>query len=189
LNIQPVNRAVGCPRCGNSGYRGRLPLVEVAVVTPSMSDQIAAGSSTTALQRSAVVGGMATLRDVAIARVRRGETTLQELERVLGEALQDSPGSIGPPTILLVHDDPSWRRAARALLEGGGFRVVEVPDRATAFQHIAAGEHFELVLTDTGIDSTDMTLAQRLHGRTDALGGGMASLLGLPAGLRVKTEG
>ena len=35
--VTPLSRAVGCKRCGNSGYRGRLPLIEVAVVTPTLA--------------------------------------------------------------------------------------------------------------------------------------------------------
>src|SRR5438552_4641942 len=67
--VLPLSRAVGCKRCGNTGYRGRLPLIEVAVITPTLADMIAGGATANALQRAAVAQGMAPLRDVAVARV------------------------------------------------------------------------------------------------------------------------
>jgi type IV pilus assembly protein PilB len=149
FGVLPLSRAVGCKKCGNTGYRGRLPLIEVAVITPSLADMIAGGASAHALQRAAVAQGMAPMRDVAIARVRRGETTLQEIERVIGDNIDDQhQKASGPPSILVVNSDPAWRRMARALLEGGGFRVSEAADVAQAMQIMSAGEDFALMVTD-----------------------------------------
>jgi type II secretory ATPase GspE/PulE/Tfp pilus assembly ATPase PilB-like protein/CheY-like chemotaxis protein len=146
--VQPLSRASGCKRCGNSGYRGRLPLIEVSVITPTLADMIAAGATTGALQRAAIAQGMAPVRDVAIARVRRGETTLQEVERVIGDNIEDAPKEGGPSSILVVNADPAWRRMARGLLEGGGFRVTEAVDSAQATQLMSSGEEFALMVTD-----------------------------------------
>jgi type IV pilus assembly protein PilB len=146
--VLPLSRAVGCKRCGNTGYRGRLPLVEVAVVTPALADMIAGGATAHALQRAAIALGMASLRDFAVARVRRGETTLQEVERVIGDQIEDEPQHSGPPSILVVNADPAWRRMARALLEGGGFRVTEAVDAVQAMQLMSTGEEFALMVTD-----------------------------------------
>ena len=149
--VLPLSRAVGCKRCGNSGYKGRLPLVEIAVMTPALADMIAGGASAHALQRAAVAQGMATLREVAIARVRRGETTLQEIERVVGDSVEDDKKTKhdgGPASILVVNADPAWRRMARALLESGGFKVSEAVDVSQAMQMQASGEEFALMVTD-----------------------------------------
>jgi hypothetical protein len=147
--VLPLSRAMGCKRCGNSGYRGRLPLIEVAVITPALADMIAGGTTAHALQRAAIAQGMAPLRDVAVARVRRGETTLQEVERVIGDQIEDqTQQESGPPAILVVNADPAWRRMARALLEGGGFRVVEAVDASQAMQLMGTGEDFALMVTD-----------------------------------------
>src|SRR5204863_892171 len=127
--VLPLSRATGCKRCSNSGYRGRLPLVEVAVITPVLAEMVASGATAASLQRAAVAQGMIPLRDVAVARVRRGETTLQEIERVVGDNIEDQQAQeSGPPSILVVNADPAWRRIARALLEGGGLRVTEAAD-------------------------------------------------------------
>jgi CheY-like chemotaxis protein len=148
--VLPLSRAVGCKRCGNTGYRGRLPLIEVSVITPTLADLIAGGATASALQRAAVAQGMAPMRDVAVARVRRGETTLQEIERVIGDNIEDerTQAQNGSPAILLVNADPAWRRMARALLEGGGFRVSEAVDAAQAMQITASGQEFALMVTD-----------------------------------------
>ena len=149
--VLPLSRAVGCKRCGNSGYKGRLPLVEVAVITPALADMIAGGASAHALQRAAVAQGMAPLREVAVARVRRGETTLQEIERVVGDSVEEDKKKSkdgAPPAILVVNADPAWRRMARALLESGGFKVTEAVDAQQAMQLQASGEEFALMVTD-----------------------------------------
>jgi len=149
FGVLPLSRAVGCKKCGNTGYRGRLPIIEVAVITPSLADMIAGGATAHALQRAAVAQGMAPMRDVAIARVRRGETTLQEIERVIGDNIDEQQtAKSGPPSILVVNADPAWRRMARALLEGGGFRVSEAVDAAQAMQIMSSGEEFALMVTD-----------------------------------------
>jgi CheY-like chemotaxis protein len=149
--VQPLSRAVGCKRCGNTGYRGRLPLIEVAVITPTLSDMIAAGATAHTLQRAAVAQGMAPIRDVAVARVRRGETTLQEIERVVGDNIEDTKdenAAKGPASILVVNADPAWRRMARAMLESGGLKVTEAVDAMQAMQLMSKGEEFALMLTD-----------------------------------------
>ncbi|HEY8174340.1 MAG TPA: ATPase, T2SS/T4P/T4SS family [Gemmatimonadaceae bacterium] len=149
--VLPLSRAIGCKKCGNTGYRGRIPLIEVAIVTPTLAEMIVAGASAHALQRAAIAQGMAPMRDVAIARVRRGETTLQEVERVIGDNVEDRSEKQQPSataSILVVHADPLWRRMARALLEGGDVRVVEAVDVAQAMQLMGSGEEFALAITD-----------------------------------------
>ena len=149
----PLSRATGCKRCGNTGYRGRLPLVEVAIVTPSIADMIAGGATAQQLQRAAISAGMAPLRDVAVARVRRGETTLQEIERVLGDQLEDEPAAVGVnPGILILNPDPAWRRMARAMLEGAGFRVGEAMDGETAVRLLGDGREFSFVISEASPD-------------------------------------
>ena len=92
----PTHRAVGCPRCALTGYQGRLPIAEVALVTPALADDITKGHSPQMLQQEAIRQGMAPMRALALARVAGGETTLQEVERVLGDAPVESPTPAKP---------------------------------------------------------------------------------------------
>jgi type II secretory ATPase GspE/PulE/Tfp pilus assembly ATPase PilB-like protein len=93
--VRPVIRPIGCRRCANTGYHGRIPVDEVAVITPSLAHAIDSGDSALQLQRMAVAQGMCTMRSTAIDRVLAGMTTLEEMHRVLGEVAEDSVGLAG----------------------------------------------------------------------------------------------
>ena len=149
FGMTPTHRAVGCPKCNQTGYRGRIPIVEVAIVSSTMMDQIVAGATAPALQRMAVTQGMRPLREVVLDHVRKGETTLEEVERVLGEVAEDGPS--GPPTapcILLADDDAVLRHLATVVLESGGYRVKQARDGEEALAMLDGGDDFALVITD-----------------------------------------
>ena len=79
-----VYEAVGCARCRNTGYRGRLGIFEILNVTDEMRALIIAHASAHELGALGVAQGMRRLRDDALEKVRAGETTLAEVGRVLG---------------------------------------------------------------------------------------------------------
>ena len=83
-NTEPTFRARGCKRCGQAGFKGRLPLLEVLAISPTIQDLIIEKASASEIFRAGVNGGMHPLLRVALDRVRAGETSLQEVERVLG---------------------------------------------------------------------------------------------------------
>jgi len=149
FGVQPAFRAAGCARCNHTGYRGRIPVVEVAVMSSAMLEQISTGASAIQLQRMAITQGMRALRDVALDLVRKGETSLEEVERVLGEAIDDSAVvALQPPRVLLADDDPMVRHLATSILESGGYRVRQARDGVEALAIIDAGEDVSLVVTD-----------------------------------------
>jgi type II secretory ATPase GspE/PulE/Tfp pilus assembly ATPase PilB-like protein/CheY-like chemotaxis protein len=84
--VEPVVRAVGCQNCTKSGYRGRLPVVEVLTMTPALTALVSHGSTLDELQSAAREAGLVTLSEAALVRARAGETTLEEIERVIGFA-------------------------------------------------------------------------------------------------------
>src|SRR5205814_5112249 len=49
-SVLPLSRAMGCKRCGNTGYRGRLPLVGVAITTPALAEMTGSGPTANARQ-------------------------------------------------------------------------------------------------------------------------------------------
>ncbi len=79
-----VFEAVGCGRCRQTGYRGRLGLYEVMTVSDEIRSLIVSRAAAQEIRRVAVQQGMRTLRDDGLAKVRAGETTVVEIERVLG---------------------------------------------------------------------------------------------------------
>src|SRR5438067_5037058 len=146
---QPVVRAVGCARCGKTGYRGRLPLLEVLSAAPALESLITEGAPATQLHKAAVSGGMRPLRDVAVERVKQGDTTLQEIERVLGGSGEDVPAAApAAPHLLLVDDDPVARALARSVLEKNGFRISEAVDGAAALERLESSPDFALMVLD-----------------------------------------
>ena len=78
-------KAVGCSECGDTGYRGRVPLFEVL----SMTDEIAllVGAPTREIEAMAVSQGMFTLREDGVRLAVAGITTLDEVRRVAGDAV------------------------------------------------------------------------------------------------------
>jgi type II secretory ATPase GspE/PulE/Tfp pilus assembly ATPase PilB-like protein/CheY-like chemotaxis protein len=165
FNIVATLRAMGCDKCNHSGYRGRLPVVEVAVVSSSMIEQIAAGATAAQLQRSAITQGMRPLREVALEHVKNGETTLEEVERVLGEAADEGAAVAAAPAILFVDDDPMLRLLATTILESEGYRVRQARDGHEALGIIDGGDDIALVITDLQMPVMDgAEMIRRLRG-------------------------
>jgi len=80
----PVIRAKGCDRCLQSGYLGRVPVTEFMVPTPELVRLIMTEAPPFELQRQSVRDGMATLLSTALERMSAGETTIEEVDRVIG---------------------------------------------------------------------------------------------------------
>jgi type II secretory ATPase GspE/PulE/Tfp pilus assembly ATPase PilB-like protein/ActR/RegA family two-component response regulator len=90
-------RAVGCPECSMTGYRGRLAIEEVLVVTEEVERRIAGNESVERINDGARESGMRSLWESGVAHVRKGETTIEELLRVL-EAPQEGSARAGGPS-------------------------------------------------------------------------------------------
>jgi general secretion pathway protein E len=79
-------RGLGCSHCRHTGYRGRRAVTELMLMNDELRDLIAERAPMSRIRQSAVAGGMVLLRDAALAAVRRGETTAEEIERVTADA-------------------------------------------------------------------------------------------------------
>ncbi|PSO47390.1 MAG: type II secretion system protein GspE [Actinobacteria bacterium QS_8_72_14] len=82
-SIPTVYRAVGCGHCSQTGYRGRLAVHEVMSVTEEVQRLIVERAPTEDIRKFAVAQGMAPLRADGLAKVLHGETTLEEVSRVV----------------------------------------------------------------------------------------------------------
>ena len=87
-------RAVGCPECSMTGYRGRLAIEEVLRANDEVERRIAGNETVERINDAARETGMRSLWESGVQHVRQGETTIEELLRVL-EAPQE-PGSRSP---------------------------------------------------------------------------------------------
>jgi type II secretory ATPase GspE/PulE/Tfp pilus assembly ATPase PilB-like protein len=86
LGIDPVMfegvqlyRGRGCDRCKQSGYVGRMAIIEAMTITDQIRKLIIARASTREMAKLAVNQGMKTLRMVALDRARDGMTTLEQV--------------------------------------------------------------------------------------------------------------
>jgi type IV pilus assembly protein PilB len=72
----------GCMECGGTGYRGRTAIHELLDLTDPIREIILAKKPTSEVRRLAQKEGMTFLRESALERVRRGLTTLKEINKV-----------------------------------------------------------------------------------------------------------
>jgi type IV pilus assembly protein PilB len=146
--VEPVVRAVGCGSCAHTGYYGRIPLFEVLVASPALELRIIEGATTSQLQRAAVASGMRPLHAAGAERVASGETTLEEIDRELGEADPEIDHRTASPHVLIAEDDAVTRGVARALLMSNGFRVSEAADGVVALEQLDALRDVSLLVLD-----------------------------------------
>jgi type IV pilus assembly protein PilB len=81
--IPTLYRAVGCVSCSKTGYHGRLALHEVMKVTEDIERHAVANSSSTEIGRTAREQGMIPLRDDGWTKVALGQTSVEEILRVV----------------------------------------------------------------------------------------------------------
>src|SRR5437870_8832788 len=75
----PLYRGRGCERCKNSGYSGRLAIIEAMTVSDEIRKLIISRANTREMGKVAIGQGMRTLRMVALDRVRDGVSTLEQV--------------------------------------------------------------------------------------------------------------
>jgi type IV pilus assembly protein PilB len=73
---------LGCARCNQSGYRGRVGLYSVMRMSERIKEMAVAGAPEAEVEAAAREEGMCTLREDGIAKVRTGQTSLEEVLRV-----------------------------------------------------------------------------------------------------------
>ena len=72
----------GCPRCANTGFKGRIGVYEVMTVSDRIRELTVARSSGREIAVAAIDEGMTTLRQDALDKVRDGQTNIDEVLRV-----------------------------------------------------------------------------------------------------------
>jgi type IV pilus assembly protein PilB len=75
-------RKRGCPRCNQTGYRGRVGVYQFLVMSEQLEALAAAGSTREEIERAAITEGMRTLWDDGLAKVSSGLTSVEELARI-----------------------------------------------------------------------------------------------------------
>lgn len=79
-----LKRGIGCSECAQTGYHGRTGLFEILPMTEALREAILRRAPIPEIERIAAREGVSDMWQAGLAKVRAGETTLQELVRVLG---------------------------------------------------------------------------------------------------------
>jgi type IV pilus assembly protein PilB len=74
-------KGTGCPRCSNTGYKGRVALYEVMPIREEIRELILQGASAMEIKREAMRLGMKSLRQTALTKLKEGTTTVEEVLR------------------------------------------------------------------------------------------------------------
>lgn len=75
-------RSVGCPRCNNTGYHGRLVIAEILVMSERIRKAIIDHSTASELRTIALAEGMVSMYDDGLTKALEGLTTVEEVMRV-----------------------------------------------------------------------------------------------------------
>lgn len=139
-----IYKAAGCVDCGQTGYRGRLAIMEVLVADAEVERRVSAGESAERIAEAGRLNGMHSLWESGISHVLKGETDLDELARVV-EVPVDEPTRRRDSAL-----EPARRPGTPRGSSSIGSRPVSGPYTATPTMPMRgfgtmAGEAFELV--------------------------------------------
>jgi type IV pilus assembly protein PilB len=84
-----VSKGKGCPYCQKSGFRGRIGIYELMIVSSKLREMMFQNKSTIEIRQQAIAEGMTTLYCDGIRKVLSGITTLDEVYRVAKQSEQD----------------------------------------------------------------------------------------------------
>lgn len=140
----PLYRSVGCPECAMTGYRGRFSIAEILRMTPEVERRVGAGATADKIADAARASGMRSLWESGLAHVLKGDSTIDELLRVVDVPQEDdfagqesarsgsssrvsatSVSNPGPPEV--AHVAPETSTEDRSRLDGS-FELLEPSD-------------------------------------------------------------
>lgn len=78
-----VKHGKGCEKCGGTGYSGRIGIHEVLVVDDEIREAVLKKVSSNELKKVACKNGMTTMVESGLSKVKQGETTIEEILRVI----------------------------------------------------------------------------------------------------------
>ncbi len=79
---KPIYKAVGCEKCFQTGYRGRIAIFEIMLMSEELKGLIIQTFDSNRIKALAIQEKMVTLREDGMEKVRDGKTTLEEVLRL-----------------------------------------------------------------------------------------------------------
>lgn len=80
--VEFLYEPVGCEKCKNIGFKGRFPVAEIMVMSPTLEEMVSRFMITSEIEKKAMEEGMLTMTQDAALRIFDGETSLAEAARV-----------------------------------------------------------------------------------------------------------
>jgi type IV pilus assembly protein PilB len=86
--LKPEHREIkyyvgaGCKECGGKGYRGRAAVYEILDIDDEIRAMVAGGNSLYEIKKAGLEKGMSTIHGSVLTKIKKGETTIQELVRL-----------------------------------------------------------------------------------------------------------
>jgi len=77
-----LNKGEGCPYCKETGYKGRIAIFELMIITDTIRDLISSNITSGKLRETAIKEGMCQLKEDGLKKVCEGVTTIDEVLRV-----------------------------------------------------------------------------------------------------------
>lgn len=72
IDFNQIFKAAGCKSCHNTGYKGRIGVFELLIVTPELRNHIRSAANIKQLARQAVLDGLITMREDGIEKMKNG---------------------------------------------------------------------------------------------------------------------
>lgn len=83
ISFDEVYKSVGCPKCNNIGYKGRIGIYEIIVMTQKIDDIVKESSSEREIEKVSKEQGFLSMKEDGVLKVLKGLTTLDELDRII----------------------------------------------------------------------------------------------------------
>ena len=176
--LTSVTTFPGCPRCRTTGFIDRQGAYEIVPILPSVRAALESRSSESEIRATIRREGIESMPAAAIRMVNAGQTTLDEVIRVIppdsvasplveeeAEAEGDTAPEADHPRVLVVEDDRTMARLIQASLEQSDLTldVRTVSDAPSALMALEA-EEFHLALLDIGLPgSSGLELCARIR--------------------------
>ncbi len=98
-----LRAGLGCEACAGTGFRGRIAAIELLSMTPALSSLVVSGAPSSSITAAARAEGMRSLWSSGVGRIMGGETTADEVARVLdAEMSVDAVDEGGPAEVQTV---------------------------------------------------------------------------------------
>jgi len=174
--IQPPFRAIGCEHCDYTGYKGRLPVIEIFPVDNKIRHHILLGQKPEPEDLTSDPNSLTTLSTSVTRHIISGDTTVGEALRTLGHTfwrhlmhaytveffdvpvLNTESSEQALPGVLVLGSDDATNIQIRKLLEQNFFKCYLSKDAADAKQTLKEHSDIVMVIVDTQDEADEIIL-------------------------------